>query len=95
MDIVSLVANLVKEKDYYKEAFDECRAIITQLTEGPGKIEYIHPNDLHEMLNDPKSNQIIDIWKFNSGKVDIITVPKTGKEYKQSAYIPAKRSSTT
>ena len=83
MNVVSIVANVVKERDYYKESFEECRAIIKQLTEGPGEFEYIHPFDIAEMINDPNSNQIID----PSG---LILFPKTRKKYKESVNIPAK-----
>ena len=79
--IISVVSNLLKEKDYYEASFKECRAIIKQLTEGPGEIEYIHPLDLHDLYNSTTSDCITDGWVF---------LPSIGKKYKQSVFIPAK-----
>lgn len=87
MNVVSMIANLVKERDYCAESLMECRAIIKQLTEGPGEIEYVNPFDVLEILNDPENS-----WKFESVESvkSGVIVSKTGKKYKQSAFIPAK-----
>ena len=87
MNIVSAVANLEKERDYYRDAIKECQIIIKQLIEGPGEIEYIHPWDVAEMFY---AEPFVDIYKTNVPTSDIIEIAKTGKKYKQSIWIPAK-----
>jgi len=84
-----MVANLVKERDYYKESFIECQAIIKQLAEGPGDIEYIHPFDMYDILNSTDASEFIDVY---TGPKDerTFTLGKSGKKYKQSQFIPAK-----
>jgi hypothetical protein len=89
MNVVSIVANLQKECDYYKEQCEECKQIIKQLTDGPGEFEYIHPFDVSAMLNDDTSNTYIDIWK-SPNQASIFTIGRSGKKYKQSVNIPAK-----
>ena len=86
MDVVSLVANLQKQLDYYKNMAEEQAAIIRQLTSGPGDIEYIHPLDMSEILNSLVKDQA-DIF-INKEDRDVIRV--SGKLYKQSTHIPAK-----
>lgn len=87
MNVVSAVANLQKELDYYKDVCKEQKEIIKQLTEGPGEIEYIHPFDMGEILNSPE-NQIVDLWKVSGPGNSIVEIE--GKKYRQSAFMPAK-----
>lgn len=89
MNVISAVANLVKERDYYKEQYEDCKAVIKQLVDGPGEIEYIHPLDVHDFI---KGMDIIDLW-LDPMKVkdsEVIEIARTGKKYKQSVNIPAK-----
>jgi hypothetical protein len=78
MNAVSVVANLQKAHDYYKEQLEEAKGIIKQLVEGPGEVEYINPFDLAEKA---QTNAFVI-----SGVADF----HTGKKYKQSLLIPAK-----
>jgi hypothetical protein len=87
MNVISAVANLTKERDYYKESLEECKAVIKQLVEGPGEIEYIHPRDMFDILNS------IDVMEFDVNIGPLITdytSTKTGKKYRQTPWIPAK-----
>jgi hypothetical protein len=93
VNIVSAVANLQKELDWYREQYRECQAIIKQLVDGPGEFEYIHPFDVAEMFNNAKSNDFIDVWTTGSHPVDFngfFEINESGKKYKQSVNIPAK-----
>lgn len=85
MNVVSAVANLVKEKDYYKTFVEEAKAVIKQLSEGPGEVEYIHPLDFAEVF---QSITVVDV--FRQG--ELYEFPKTGKLYKQSILVPRKSS---
>jgi hypothetical protein len=88
MNVVSAVANLQKAHDYYADELKDAKAIIKQLTEGPGEIEYIHPYDVYDMLNSAIAEDgMTDIYVDGSM---IIQIAKTGKKYKQSCLIPAK-----
>jgi hypothetical protein len=77
---------MTAELEYYKEVIKEQAAIIKQLTEGPGEVEYIHPLDLMHIVNQtPVSEFVLDLYDqifgyFISGQ----------KKYKQSVHIPAK-----
>ena len=81
MNVLSAVANLQKQADYYKKACEEMKEIIQQLVGNPPKgFEYIHPHDVAEM--------------FDKGYLDVLIRPDQiiehdGKTYKQSPYIPA------
>ena len=90
MNVVAIVANLEKEKDYYKQQLEETRTVIKQLTEGvkPGEVEYIHPYDFAEMINSVSMISIIDVGVAR-GYIDVFEDPN-GKKYKQSPLIPAK-----
>ena len=90
MNVVAIVANLEKEKDYYKQQLEETRTVIKQLTEGvkPGEVEYIHPYDFAEMINSVSVSSIIDMGVAR-GYIDVFEGPN-GKKYKQSPLIPAK-----
>jgi hypothetical protein len=93
MNIVSAVANLQKELDYYRDVAKEYAAIVRQLTEGvkPGEVEYIHPFDVAEMLDAPDAIHMIDVWKKTDRTLgEIIEIGNPKKKYKQSALIPAK-----
>ena len=93
MNVVAIVANLQKECDYYKEQCKEYAAVVKQLTEGvkPGEVEYIHPLDMCEILNEPSAcHEFMDIFKNKDGLSDIIEIARTGKKYKQSVCIPAR-----
>jgi hypothetical protein len=87
MNAVSVVANLQKAHDYYKEQLEEAKGIIKQLVEGPGEIEYINPFDLAE-----KAQTDVFVISGVGGNPDknIIADFHTGKKYKQSILIPAK-----
>jgi hypothetical protein len=93
MDVVSIVANLQKERDWYKEQFKECQAIIKQLVDGPGEFEYIHPFDVAEMFNIAGGTDFIDVFTKSSYAADTngcFIWGSSGKKYKQSPNIPAK-----
>jgi hypothetical protein len=90
MDLVSAVANLQKERDYYKESSKEQQEIIKQLTEGPGEFEYIHPYDVGVLMNNLHVSQLI---KFSVHGTDNEFFELDGKKYKQSVFIPAKTKS--
>lgn len=90
MNIVSAVANLQKELDYYKSVSKEQAAIIEQLVSGPGEFEYIHPFDLHDYVMS-QDLTFADLYKIGKNDSDcILIVASTGKKYKQSVHIPAK-----
>ena len=74
MNIVSAVANLQKELDYYKAMAVEQREIVHQLVFGPRDVEYINPQDLTER------------WKTEP----LPLVNAAGMPYKASFYIPAR-----
>lgn len=88
MNVVSAVANLQKERDYYKECTEELQAVVKQITEGPGEVELIHPLDLGEMLNDLK---IVDVYK-NEKVITLNLNTPAAKKYKQSIFAPRKLS---
>lgn len=92
MNVVSAVANLVKERDYYRDLVSEAQDVIRQLTEGPGNIEYIHPMDLANVLNDMTitgANVIKDDGYTASGKdIEIIEAVGSKKKYRQSIMMP-------
>ncbi len=91
MNIVSAVANLQKAHDYYKEELEDAKAIIKQLVEGPGEIEYIHPFDLYEMIEAHQNVECVtDVFVNKKKDSAVIEIAKTGKKYKQSPLIPAK-----
>lgn len=85
MDIISAVANLQKERDYYRDAVKECQGVIKQLLEGPGEFEYIHPMDLGELLS--AKTGITDVYKVGDNTFEL---PRLEKKYKQSIWIPAR-----
>lgn len=88
MDIVSAVANLVKERDYYKALHEEAKGVIKQIVEGPGNVEYIHPMDLAEIWN---AHSLVDVAKLSQGNSsDTYEFMKSGKKYKQSILVPRK-----
>jgi len=84
MDIVSMVANLVKEKDYYKNLAEEAKVVIKQLSEGPGEVEYIHPIDFGDLID---GNIFMDIARQG----EVYEILKTGKKYKQCILVPRKK----
>ena len=88
MNVVSIVANLQKECDYYKEQCKEYAAVVKQLTEGvkPGEVEYIHPFDVYDLLNTSPVDYV-DVIKCREENVFEL---ENGKKYKQSVCIPAK-----
>lgn len=93
MNTVSAVANLQKQCDYFAERFKEALAVIKQLTEGPGEIEYIHPLDLYDMLETHQNEECVTDVFINGRKSNdktAIEIAKTGKKYKQSTLIPPK-----
>jgi hypothetical protein len=89
MNIVSAVANLQKELDYYKDVAKEQAEIIKQLVEGPGEFEYIHPHDLGVLLEARNSSELGQGPELKSCTIFEID----GKKYKQSAYAPVKTKS--
>ena len=90
-NIVSMVANLQKAHDYYKQQAEDAKGIIKQLVEGPGEIEYIHPFDLYELTNVlTLSSDYIDVFINQNDDKSIIEICRTGKKYKQSFLMPCK-----
>ena len=88
MNIVSVVANMQSELDYYKDQCKELHEIVDQLNGKPPKdYEYIHPYDLADLLNNTSYSELVDIYKSNN----IIKFAKSGKIYKQSSNMPAKK----
>ena len=86
MNVLSAVANLQKQADYYKKACEEMKEIIQQLVGNPPKgFEYIHPFDVCEM-----SQSLEDLISYPNGLIEF-----DGKKYKQSPYIPAKTKKYT
>ena len=82
--VIALVANLEKERDYYKEATRELQDVVKQITEGPGEVELIHPLDFAEVMEDA------DVVAFEStGRIVVVRRrTATDKKYKQSIYVP-------
>ena len=93
MNVVSAVANLQKELDYYKEISKEQAAIIKQLVDGPGEFEYIHPWDVADLLNELSKNDTIDFYKGYVDFSSVFQLTSNGKKYRQSVHIPAKTKS--
>lgn len=89
MNVVSAVANLQKERDYYEANLKEAVEIIKQITEGPGLIEYLHPYDLAEMLN-YSASQTIDVIKTKVDGRETLSI--IGKDYRQSVWAPLKKN---
>lgn len=77
--------------EFNEQLVKEQAAIIKQLTDGPGDVEYIHPYDLAELINSIASDDHVDIIKNNGEAAEefgIVTIGSTGKKYKQSIMIP-------
>ncbi len=89
--IVAAVRNLQAAHDYYKDLYDDSRAVIKQLTEGikPGEIEYIHPMDFSDMLNDAPLSDVY-VSSHDSGELKNIFELLNGKKFKQSTLMPQK-----
>lgn len=89
MNVISAVANLQKERDWYKSQYEDAQGIIKQLAEGPsGDFEYIHPLDVCELISSVTliADKPVNVYK--SG--ELLEFPATGKKYKQSVLIPSK-----
>ena len=87
------ITAIEREMEYYKQQYEEARAVIAQLHRGyalPGETTYIHPADFAEILN--KSLQFVSYVdvKSQSSRIgsdsDVYVV--SGVRYKQSALMP-------
>ena len=82
------MSNVQAQIEYLKVTVEEQRAIIKQLVEGPGEVEYIHPYDLYELFDKhvlTTLNYHGMMQSSDSGDIDI-----SGKRYRQSPLIPAR-----
>lgn len=91
LNVVSAVANLQKEMEYYREIAQECREVIRQLAGEvlPGGYKYIHPADVAWLFNQTK-NENFDVRKLgiakNCKEENFLVID--GQTYKQSVYMP-------
>lgn len=85
------IKNLQRVCDFQKETIVEQAAVIKQLVNGPGEVEYIHPLDLFDLINATTEDVVVDVYCHKGGAENLdstITIVSTGKKYKQSIYIP-------
>lgn len=84
---------LQRELDYRKEVIEEQKAVIKQLVDGPGEIEYIHPLDFCDMINSLPLSDCFDVFrrdvKEQGGDYShVIYLPAIERTFKQSVHIP-------
>jgi hypothetical protein len=86
LNVVSAVANLQKEVEFYRQEYKECREIIKQLTgEGSSNgVRYINPKDLALMYRKALDDKNILLGVDGSSMFVV-----NGQRYKQSVNIPA------
>jgi hypothetical protein len=86
------MSHVQAEIEYLKVTVEEQKAIIKQLVDGPGEVEYIHPYDLYEIINnkDVLTTSLSYGMMGSSDSGDITIGPWPGKKYRQSALIPAR-----
>ncbi len=83
------MSHVQAEIEYLRTTVEEQKAIIKQLTEGPGEVTYIHPFDLFELVNNlPVSECCALDYLVDAG--DCRIGGYYGKVYRQSVLIPSK-----
>jgi hypothetical protein len=76
------------EIEYLRTTVEEQKAIISQLTYGPGEVEYIHPLDLYELFNKDLTQSLS--YGMMGASNDAGDIMIGFKRYRQSALIPAR-----
>lgn len=89
------MSHVQAEIEYLRNAVEEQKAIIDQLVNGPGEVEYIHPYDLQELISKHDLTHLAFTGMMCSSpdSADIVLGPWPGKRYRQSALIPVRTKS--